>query len=93
MIAGISFDTPQENKAFAEANDFPFQLLSDPDRSIGRAYGVAREPDHPYAAFAQRATYVIDPDGIVRLAYLVAPTQIAGHPERVLEDLRALIEP
>jgi peroxiredoxin len=73
------------------ANDFRFQLLSDPDRSIGAAYGVARPPDDRYAGYAHRVTYVIDPDGVVRLAYAIAPSLIAGHPDRVLEDLRSLL--
>ena len=72
------------------ANDFPYELLSDPDRSIGSAYGVARPPDDPYSEYAHRATYVIDPEGVVRLTYAIAPSQIADHPDRVLEDLRSL---
>lgn len=91
MIIGISFDSPADNKVFAEDNGFPFRLLSDRDGTIGRAYGVTRDPGDRYAGYPYRATFVIDPEGVVRLSYAVAPTQIAGHPERVLGDLRALI--
>ncbi len=31
-ILGASFDTPEENKAFAEKFDFPFPLLCDTKR-------------------------------------------------------------
>jgi peroxiredoxin len=34
---------------------------------------------------------VIDPDGIIRKAYRV--TDIAGHPDEVLRDLRELLNP
>ena len=49
VILGASFDTPAENLAFAEAQDFPFRLLSDVDRSVGAAYGVVRPADDTYA--------------------------------------------
>ena len=41
MIVGASFDTPADNKQFADAEGFPYRLLSDRDRSVGQAYGVA----------------------------------------------------
>ena len=42
VIVGASFDTPKENKAFAEAEGFPFKLLADEDRSVGRSYDVGK---------------------------------------------------
>ena len=40
MIVGASFDTPADNKQFADAEGFPYRLLSDHDRSVGD-HGVA----------------------------------------------------
>ena len=90
-ILGISFDTPDDNRIFAAANRFSFLLLSDPERTAGQAYGVARDPDHRYRDYPRRVTFVIDPDGVIRLVYLVAPSQIPGHADRVLEDMTSLI--
>lgn len=39
MVFGVSSDSPEENKAFAEANRLPFLLLTDPS-SIIRKVGV-----------------------------------------------------
>ena len=63
MILGASFDTPEENKAFAEKFQFNFPLLCDTDRKMGLAYGAA---DDPKAGYAKRIGVVIGPDGTVK---------------------------
>ena len=87
-IAGISFDAPADNKAFADKYDFPFRLLSDVDRTVGARYDAARPPDHPYPDFAKRVSFLIDPDGKVAKVYEVR--DVAGHAAEVLADLEAL---
>ena len=81
-------DTVAENHAFAADQEFPFRLLSDPDRQVGSDYGVARPAADRFAAFARRYSYLIDPEGIVRAAYDV--TDVATHVDDILADLRAL---
>lgn len=87
-VVGISFDTPEENAAFRTAEDFPFDLLSDGDRTIGAAYDVLRPPDDPFADYPQRISYLIDPDGVIAKSYEV--TDPSGHAAEVLVDLAAL---
>jgi thioredoxin-dependent peroxiredoxin len=65
-ILGVSFDTAEENKAFAEKFGFNFPLLCDTDRKLGVAYGAA-EPGS--AGTAKRIAAVIGPDGIVKEYY------------------------
>ena len=88
---GISFDTPEDNLTFATAQEFPFDLLSDVDRSVGTRYGVVRSPDHQYRDYPERHSYLIDPDGMIRRSYSVA--DVAGHAAAVLADLAQLQEP
>ena len=88
VIAGISFDAPAANKAFAEKFDFPFVLLSDEDRSVGEQYGARRGRLNPAAGFARRVSFLIDPSGLVAKEYEVGDT--AGHAAEVLADLEAL---
>ena len=64
-MLGISFDPPEENKAFAEKFQFNFPLLSDTDRRVGLAYKAADSADDKYA---KRFTYVIGPDGRIEQA-------------------------
>lgn len=79
----MSFDTVEENRAFAEKFDFPFLLLCDPDRSLAAPYGAAREG----GSSARRISYLIGPDGLVVKGYeTVKP---AEHPAEVLADLGA----
>ncbi len=90
VILGISFDTPEENLAWAESQDFGFRLLSDIDREVGKAYEVVRPDADRYAVFARRYSFLVDPDGLIRRTYDVA--DVAGHGESVLVDLAALQE-
>jgi peroxiredoxin Q/BCP len=88
VILGASFDTPEENKAFADAEGFPYRLLADQARSVGAAYGVQKGADEPGADFARRHSFLIDPAGVVRKVYEV--TDVATHPQQVLDDVTAL---
>jgi thioredoxin-dependent peroxiredoxin len=87
-ILGVSFDTPEDNRRFAERYGFPFRLLSDVDRSVGEQYETKRHPDERSPESPKRRTYLIDPHGIIRKAYRV--TEVNEHPDEVLEDLRSL---
>lgn len=60
-IYGLSLDDVKAQAAFHEAQKLSFPLLSDPDGSVARKYGVflAR-------GFANRVTFVIDPNGVLR---------------------------
>jgi len=55
---GISVDDVSTQAEFAAANELGFPLLSDPDRSIARLYGVKR----PGPLFNKRKTFVIGAD-------------------------------
>lgn len=85
-ILGVSFDPPETNRAFAEAEGFRYRLLSDVDRTVGAAYDAVRGPDEPYTGAPRRRTYVIDPDGRVAAAYDV--TDIDNHPSTVLATIK-----
>jgi peroxiredoxin Q/BCP len=88
VVLGASFDTVDDNRAFAVAQEFGFPLLSDVDRSVGHAYQAARADDERYAAFPIRVSYLIDPEGVIRKSYAVA--DVSGHADEVLADLAAL---
>lgn len=63
MILGVSFDTPAENKAFAEKFNFNFPLLCDVDRKMGVAYGAT---ESGASGGAKRIGVVIGPDGKIK---------------------------
>ncbi len=79
VILGVSFDTVEENAAFALKFKFPYRLLCDTTRAIGIAYGACQglRDEH-----AKRISYVIGPDGFVTHAYPKVDTKT--HPAEVL---------
>jgi peroxiredoxin Q/BCP len=83
-IVGVSFDAPEANAAFVEAEGFPFRLLSDKDRTLARAVGAADASDAPAA---RRISYLVGPDGRVRHVY--ATVTPATHAADVLGDIPA----
>ena len=87
-VLGISFDTPAENKTWAEANGFGFTLLSDVDHAVGRTYEVERDLDDQYVDFPLRVSYLVDPDGVIRKTFAVSG--VADHAAEVLATLVAL---
>jgi peroxiredoxin Q/BCP len=88
VVLGASFDTPEENKVFADAQAFGFPLLSDADRTVGRAYEVLRPAGDRYAGFPERLSFLIDPDGVIRRVYRVA--DVSAHADEVLADVAVL---
>jgi thioredoxin-dependent peroxiredoxin len=87
VILGASFDTVDENRAFAEAQDFPYALLSDPSKETGTAYGVKKGPDEQWADFPRRHTILISPVGKVHKIYEVK--DVAANASEVLDDIAA----
>ena len=79
---GISFDTAEENKAFADKFDFPFGLLSDPSRTISLAYAAC---DDGEAKYPKRYTYVIGPSGVIEHA--IDTKDPAGQADDILSRL------
>ena len=86
-VIGISPDTEQSHKKFANKYDLPFTILSDPDHKVSEAYGVwglkkymGREYEGIY-----RTTFIIGPDGeIKRVFENVKPSD---HSQEVLEEV------
>ena len=65
VIVGASFDTVEEQRAFADAEGFPYALISDTDKAVGRSYDAERGPGEDYYDWGvpRRITYLIDPEG------------------------------
>jgi peroxiredoxin Q/BCP len=53
-IYGVSVDTVEDQKKFADIDHLPFQLLADPDKKIIAAFGVPLLKN----AFASRQAYL-----------------------------------
>ncbi|HJY29594.1 MAG TPA: peroxiredoxin [Pyrinomonadaceae bacterium] len=61
-VVGISSDSVESHKKFAEHHELPLRLLSDPDREVARKYSaISLIPGR-----VARSVFVIDANGIVR---------------------------
>ena len=88
---GASFDTVEEQLAFAEAESFPYALISDIDKSIGRRYHAERQPGEDYYehGLPRRISYLIDPEGRIAATYDLAGKDLYAHAAEVLADIAA----
>ena len=84
VILGVSADTVQSHRAFAEKLRLPFSLLADPDRRIIEAYGVKM----PLLRMARRITVLIDRQGVVR--NVIHDVRTKEHDQQVLVLLKGL---
>jgi peroxiredoxin Q/BCP len=83
-VIGVSTDSVESHRGFAEKHGLPFPLLADTNGELAGAFGVLER------GMAQRATFVLDRDGrIVRSFREVTPR---GHAQQVLNFVRTLLE-
>ncbi|MQA26653.1 MAG: redoxin domain-containing protein [Micromonosporaceae bacterium] len=71
QVVSVSVDSPYAHKVWAEKQNFDFPLLADfwPHGAVAQAYGVFNET----AGIANRGTFVIDEEGVVRFAEMNSP--------------------
>jgi len=89
QLLGVSIDSEFVHLAWRrekqELKDLPFPMLSDIKRELSAALGIL----DPQAGVAQRATYIVDPEGVIRFVY-ITDLSVGRSPEEVLRVLDAL---
>lgn len=66
-VIGISRDSAESHRKFAEKYSLPFVILADPELEAIKAYGVWQEKKN-YGKVAMgvvRTTFIISPDGVI----------------------------
>jgi lipoyl-dependent peroxiredoxin subunit C len=89
QLLGASTDSEYVHLAWrndkAELRELPFPMLADNRRALSSALGIL----DPQAGVAQRATYIVDPQGVIRFVY-VTDLSVGRSPAEVLRVLDAL---
>jgi len=89
QVLGVSVDSEFVHLAWRkdkeELRGLPFPMLSDIKRELSGELGVLDES----AGVAQRATYIVDPEGVIRFVY-VTDLNVGRSPEEVLRVLDGL---
>ena len=91
-VLGVSVDSPESHKKFAEKHRLPFTLLSDTHKKVVVRYGVWGEKHFMGREYEGviRSSFLIDPTGTIEKIYVdVKPEK---HAEEVLRDLKRLEE-
>src|SRR3954447_5992484 len=89
QLLGVSTDSEYVHLAWRSTKDelksLPFPMLSDIKRELSAELGILDKD----AGVAQRATYIVDPEGVIRFVY-VTDLSVGRNPEEVLRVLDAL---
>jgi peroxiredoxin Q/BCP len=86
-VLGISPDSPAKLAKFRDRDGLTFPLLSDPDKTVLKAYGAYGEKMlyGKKTVGVIRSTFVIAPDGTIERAYYAV--KATGHVARLRKDL------
>ncbi|MDQ2104399.1 thioredoxin-dependent thiol peroxidase [Azospirillum isscasi] len=90
VVIGVSKDSVASHDKFKAKYELPFTLASDKETGVAEAYGVWVEKSmygRKYMGL-ERATFLIDKDGIVRNVW--RKVKVTGHVAAVLKALQAL---
>ncbi|MBN1879334.1 peroxiredoxin [bacterium] len=79
VVLGVSYDNAASHRKFKEKHKFPFDLLSDSDKSVAKAYGADG------LLFSKRITFVIGPDG--KIAHVIDKVEPSNHARQILDLL------
>ena len=89
-IIGVSRDSIKSHENFKMKQDFPFELLSDPDEKVCKAFDVMKLKSMYGREYigVDRSTFIINKDGKVVREWRAV--KVKGHVAQVLEEIKSL---
>ncbi len=91
-VIGICVDAPATIKAFANANNLQFPILSDYSRSVIKQYDVVHDgfAGLPGYQAAYRSVFVMDKDGTVRYKWVSKDPGVEPNYDEITKALASL---
>lgn len=88
VVLGVSADSVESHKKFADKYQLPFSLLSDPGKEMLETYGVWKEKSMYGKKYMgiERTTVIIDENGKVKKIF--PKVKVDGHIEEVAAALK-----
>jgi peroxiredoxin Q/BCP len=88
-VLGVSRDSVRSHDNFRGKQGFKFQLVSDPEEKLCRAFDVIKPKKLYGREFigVERSTFLIDPGSVVRAAW--RKVKVPGHAQAVFDALKA----
>jgi len=89
-VLGVSRDSVKSHQNFCAKQGFKFDLASDGDEALCKAFDVIHEKNMygKKVLGIVRSTFLIDPEGTIQALW--RPVKVPGHAEAVLESLKQL---
>jgi peroxiredoxin Q/BCP len=89
-ILGVSRDSVKSHENFKSKQSFPFELLSDPDEKVCKAFDVMKLKSMYGREYigVDRSTFLINEKGIVVKEW--RSVKVKGHVKEVLEKVQSL---
>ena len=89
VVIGVSRDSIRSHQNFCSKHGFGFDLASDADEALCRAFGVIKQKTlyGKQVLGIERSTFLIGPDG--RIAHAWRGVKAAGHAQAILEAIPA----
>lgn len=81
---GASCDTKEKNKEFYDKLELDYQLLSDTDRKVAKAYGILNSR----GTRSNRVTIFVDKEG--KIAHIQTKVNVREHGKEIVEQLEKL---
>jgi peroxiredoxin Q/BCP len=89
-ILGVSRESIRSHQSFINKQDFPFDLISDPEEVLCKAMDVIKEKNmygRKYMGI-ERSTFIFDEKG--KLRHEIRKVKVKGHVDEVLSLVQAL---
>jgi peroxiredoxin Q/BCP len=90
QVFGVSMDSLKKHESFKCKQDFPFELISDPEHELCDLFGVyqlKKNYGKEYMGIV-RSTFLLDANGVLREEW--RNLRVAGHVDAVLAAAQAL---
>jgi len=90
VILGVSRDSVASHEKFREKQQFPFDLISDPDEAVCRHFDVIHEKSLYGKKFMGivRSTFLIDASGKLQREW--RKVKVKGHADEVFDAVKAI---
>lgn len=88
QIFGISRDSLKSHENFKTKQNFPFELISDPEEQLCQLFDVIKMKSMygKQVRGIERSTFIIDPQG--KLAHEWRKVSVKGHVEEVIKSIK-----
>lgn len=90
LIFGVSRDSIKSHERFKEKQEFPFELISDPEEELCKAFDVIKLKKMYGKEYlgVERSTFLFNKKG--KLVEEWRKVRVKGHVDQVLESVKAL---